>query len=173
MATPEENKQATAEEPKRSFVGTPEPQPEKKLGTSELLERIYEVEVYIGKTLKDQTEILAQIRDELVKNTKQVVVKNATITPVEVPAATPLPPAQTPTSSAPDAKLAKILATFPEEILSLININSEDNNMFFIIKPKQFLGSENFAKIASAVRGLGGEYVSQGRESHFRISKAT
>jgi hypothetical protein len=171
MATPEENKQATAEEPKRSFVGTPEPQPEKKLGTSELLERIYEVEVYIGKTLKDQTEILAQIRDELVKNSKQVVVKNATITPVEVPAATPLPPA--PTSSAPDVKLAKIMTAFPEEILSLININSEDNNMFFIIKPKQFLGSENFAKIASAVRGLGGEYVSQGRESHFRISKAT
>ena len=171
MATPEENKQATAEEPKRSFVGTPEPQPEKKLGTSELLERIYEVEVYIGKTLKDQTEILAQIRDELVKNSKQVVVKNATITPVEVPAATPLPPA--PTSSAPDVKLAKIMTAFPEEILNLITINSEENNMWFIIKPKQFLGSENFAKIASAVRGLGGEYVSQGKLSHFRISKAT
>lgn len=44
---------------------------------------------------------------------------------------------------------------------------------FIIIKPKTFLGAENFAKIAAAVRGLGGEYVSQGRDSYFRVPKKT
>jgi len=40
-----------------------------------------------------------------------------------------------------------------------------------IIKPRQFLGSENFAKIASTVRGIGGEYISAGKESHFRVPR--
>ena len=31
--------------------------------------------------------------------------------------------------------------------------------------------AENFAKIASIVRGAGGEYISAGKESHFRIPK--
>jgi hypothetical protein len=47
----------------------------------------------------------------------------------------------------------------------------EDKGAFIRITPRQFLGSENFAKIASAVRDAGGEYVSAGRDSHFRIPK--
>jgi hypothetical protein len=47
----------------------------------------------------------------------------------------------------------------------------EDTDECIIIKPRRFLGSENFAKIASIVRGAGGEYVSAGRDSHFKISK--
>jgi len=37
------------------------------------------------------------------------------------------------------------------------------------IKPRQFLGSDNFAKIASIVRGAGGQYISAGKDTHFRI----
>jgi hypothetical protein len=33
------------------------------------------------------------------------------------------------------------------------------------------LGSENIAKIASAMRGMGGEYISAGKDSHFRVPK--
>ena len=40
-----------------------------------------------------------------------------------------------------------------------------------IIKPKQFLGSDNFGKIAAIVRELKGEYISAGKESHFEIPK--
>jgi hypothetical protein len=40
-----------------------------------------------------------------------------------------------------------------------------------MVKPRQFLGSENFAKIASIARGMGGDYISAGKESHFRIPK--
>ncbi len=47
----------------------------------------------------------------------------------------------------------------------------EDKGEYVMIKPKQFLGSENFAKIASTVRGIGGEYISAGRDSHFRVYK--
>lgn len=58
---------------------------------------------------------------------------------------------------------------FPEDLEGLLNF--EEGDEFIAIKPRQFLGSENFAKIASIVRGLGGDYVSAGRESHFRVPK--
>jgi hypothetical protein len=47
----------------------------------------------------------------------------------------------------------------------------EETGKFVIVKPRRFLGSDNFAKIASVVRDLGGEYISAGRNSHFKISK--
>lgn len=62
-----------------------------------------------------------------------------------------------------------IRMSFPQELESLLSI--EERNEYIIIKPRQFLGSENFAKIASAVRGMGGEYISAGKESHFRVLK--
>lgn len=58
---------------------------------------------------------------------------------------------------------------FPKELDRLLEFREESN--YIIIKPKQFLGSENFAKIASITRELGGEYISAGRDSHFRVSK--
>jgi hypothetical protein len=48
-------------------------------------------------------------------------------------------------------------------------VNFEETETYIIIKPRQYLGSENFARIASIIRGIGGEYVSAGRDSHFRI----
>ncbi len=62
-----------------------------------------------------------------------------------------------------------IRMSFPQDLENLLNI--EERNDYIIIKPRQFLGSENFAKIASAVRGMGGEYISAGKDSHFRVSK--
>ena len=38
-----------------------------------------------------------------------------------------------------------------------------------VVRARQFLGSENFAKIANIVRGLGGNYVSAGRDSRFEL----
>lgn len=58
---------------------------------------------------------------------------------------------------------------FPKELERLLEFREESS--YIIIKPKQFLGSENFAKIASITRELGGEYISAGRDSHFRIFK--
>jgi hypothetical protein len=47
----------------------------------------------------------------------------------------------------------------------------EESGTFIIVKPRRFLGSDNFAKIASIVRDLGGEYISAGRNSHFKVPK--
>jgi hypothetical protein len=63
----------------------------------------------------------------------------------------------------------EIRMSFPEELENRLGF--EDKGDYIIIKPKQFLGSENFAKIASAVRGMGGEYISAGKDSHFRVPK--
>jgi hypothetical protein len=69
--------------------------------------------------------------------------------------------------SAKQRSLDDIRMSFPEELEARLSF--EDKGDYIIIKPKQFLGSENFAKIASAVRGMGGEYISAGKDSHFRV----
>lgn len=65
--------------------------------------------------------------------------------------------------------LDDIRMSFPEELEARLSFDEKGD--YLIIKPKQFLGSENFAKIASAVRGMGGEYISAGKDSHFRVPK--
>jgi hypothetical protein len=65
--------------------------------------------------------------------------------------------------------LEDIRMSFPADLEDLLNF--EDKTDYFVIKPRQFLGSENFAKIASTVRNLGGEYISAGKDSHFRVYK--
>jgi hypothetical protein len=89
-----------------------------------------------------------------------------------------MPTAPAPTSSVPSVpyetagkqrSVDDIRMSFPEELESRLSF--EEKGEFIIIKPKQFLGSENFAKIASAVRGMGGEYISAGKDSHFRVPK--
>ncbi len=64
--------------------------------------------------------------------------------------------------------LDDIRMSFPEELESRLGF--EEKGDFIIIKPKAFLGT-NFAKIASAVKGMGGEYISAGKDSHFRVPK--
>jgi hypothetical protein len=68
--------------------------------------------------------------------------------------------------SVDDVRLA-----FPEDLEALLSFQEKED--YIMVKPRQFLGSENFAKIASAVRGMGGEYISAGKDSHFRVPKKT
>src|SRR4030066_1769741 len=74
-------------------------------------------------------------------------------------------------TSAPVSResLHDIRLSFPEDLDNLLNF--EEKTDYIMIKPRQFLGSENFAKIASTVRGMGGEYISAGKDSHFRVLK--
>jgi len=57
--------------------------------------------------------------------------------------------------------------SFPEELSSLLDFRLQGDIVY--IKPVKFLGAENFAKIASIVKELGGKYVSAGKNSHFEI----
>ena len=62
-----------------------------------------------------------------------------------------------------------IKALFPKDLEEMLMFEEAEEDI--VVKPRQFLGSENFAKIASIVRDAGGEYISAGRESHFRIPR--
>jgi hypothetical protein len=50
-------------------------------------------------------------------------------------------------------------------------LSFEERDDYIIIKPRQFLGSDNFSRLASAVRTVGGEYISAGKASHFRVPR--
>ena len=56
---------------------------------------------------------------------------------------------------------------FPKALEEMLTFEVQGN--YTIIKPRQYLGSENFSKIAAIVREAGGEYISAGKQSHFRV----
>jgi hypothetical protein len=75
-------------------------------------------------------------------------------------------------SAAPSEKkrsVNDVKQAFSSELAGMLIF--EESGTVIIVKPRRFLGSDNFAKIASIVRNLGGEYVSAGRNSHFKVSK--
>ena len=81
----------------------------------------------------------------------------------------PVGQAQAVVASGGQKSIEDLRMSFPEELENLLSF--EDKTDYVMIKPRQFLGSENFAKIASTVRSLGGEYISAGKDSHFRVYK--
>jgi hypothetical protein len=128
--------------------------------------------------LKDVSEDLKKTSDSL----KSLAVSQITTKPATQPAAAPraassAPAPRTSASAAPAAAatapksqtVEDVRMMFPEELDNMLSF--EDKGEYVMIKPKAFLGSENFAKIASTVRGIGGEYISAGRDSHFRVYK--
>lgn len=58
---------------------------------------------------------------------------------------------------------------FPEPYAEMLTITDQGDSWH--IKPKQFLQTADFAEIARIVKQFGGEYVSAGKFSHFRIPK--
>lgn len=89
-----------------------------------------------------------------------------TVNPPEV---NPLQMPPKPTEQTPRVK--EILAALAP-VADLLKIDTETSAMLVIVKPASFLGPENFAKVASIIRAIGGQYVSAGKNSHFEISKA-
>lgn len=58
---------------------------------------------------------------------------------------------------------------FPKDLEDMLLF--EEKKEYVAIRPRQYLGSDNFAKIASIIRDEGGEYISAGKESHFRVPR--
>ena len=100
----------------------------------------------------------------LLADLQEIKRKNAGASGAQTPS-----PKDSSVKSAPAStqKTQEIRKIFPEELEALLTFEQKGNNI--IIKPKHFLGSENFAKISSVVRGIGGQYVSAGKESHWRV----
>jgi hypothetical protein len=132
----------------------------------QLLQKVDEITVSLNKISEELRSVSASLKSLAVGQITQPTAKIYTPTP------TPAPSPTTASTSAPPSKqrsLDDIRMSFPEELEARLSFDEKGD--YIIIKPKQFLGSENFAKIASAVRGMGGEYISAGKDSHFRVPK--
>jgi len=116
--------------------------------------------------LIERTDELLTVLNYIAKDLREVSEK---LKAVALPAARAAQPAQ----AAPPPKelnVEEVASAFPEDLRRLLKF--EDKGEFITIRPTGFLGSENFAKIADLVRGrLNGDYVSAGKDSHFRVPK--
>jgi len=114
---------------------------------------------------------LAQKVDELL-NVLNVIAKDLSEVSKSLKSAsgTTTEPTQVVAASGEKRDITDVKQAFSPELAGMLLF--EQSGKFIIVKPRRFLGSDNFAKIASVVREIGGEYVSAGRNSHFKISKS-
>ena len=120
-----------------------------------LVERIDELLVLLNKISDDLRTVSASVKSLAVSRSTQPTIQSPAIFSHEIH--------ETKTA------IEDVRLVFPKALQNLLTF--EEKSGHIIIKPKQFLGSENFAKIASLVRGLDGEYISEGKNSHFRLPK--
>lgn len=69
----------------------------------------------------------------------------------------------------PPEDISAVMDLFPIDLESKLKFSKQEDGQIKVA-PRQFLGSENFAKVASIVRAVDGKYVSAGKESHFLIT---
>ena len=101
---------------------------------NELVGKVDEILTMLNKISLDLRSVSASM--------KSIAVGQITQPPTATAAPTPAP------ASSPKLRsLDDIRMSFPEELESRLSF--EEKGDYIIIKPKQFLGSENFAKIAS------------------------
>jgi len=140
-----------------------------KKNIEELLRRLDESLIILRDVLGDLQEISKSLHSVEATSPSAMPVQS-----IPMPQLTPsLAPSKTPeTTPAPEYRkrsIDDVKMMFPQELEGLLTFNEKGD--YIIIKPRQYLGSENFAKIASIIRGTGGEYISAGKDSHFRIPK--
>ena len=85
---------------------------------------------------------------------------------VSPPTATPTIPS-TPMEGIRSVK--EVRESFSSDLEEMLTFEETEDHV--MITPRGFLGSDNFARIASIVRSLGGEYISAGKNSHFKVPK--
>ena len=137
---------------------------------NQLLQKVEEITISLTKISEELRSVSSSLKSLAVGQITSQPTVHLTRAPIQpsIPP-TPTTPLSTSASSAKQRSLDDVRMSFPEELETRLSF--EEKGDFIVIKPKQFLGSENFAKIASAVRGMGGEYISAGKESHFRVPK--
>lgn len=122
-----------------------------KSNIEKLVERIDDLLIILNKISEDLRSVSASMKSMTVLNT------------------TPVPTPAIPEIRKNKKAIEELRMMFSEDLENLLSFEEKED--YIIVKPRQFLGSGNFAKIASTVRGIGGEYISAGRDSHFRIPK--
>jgi len=119
----------------------------------------------ILKRLSEVLDVLKRITEDLQDISKSLKIVSSPSTPTTTPVATLKMPTPEPIGKG----IEDIRMMFTKELEEMLIF--EDKKDFIKVTPRQYLGSDNFAKIASTVREAGGEYISAGRDSHFRIPK--
>ena len=140
----------------------------------QILRKVEEMNASIIKMSDELRSVSASLKSLAVGQITQpptVHVINSTTKPLSNPLTSPVATSTAPAiAESPKMRsIDDIRMSFPEELEARLSFEAKGD--YIIIKPKQFLGSENFAKIAAASRGMGGEYISAGKDSHFRIPK--
>ncbi len=139
-----------------------------------VLKRIEEMNTSIAKMQEELKSVSASLKSLAVGQitkpptvhvTAQAPKPSMSVSPPK-PATTAAPP---PAESSKTRSLTDVKMSFPEDLEARLAF--EEKGEYIIIKPKSFLGSDNFAKIALTIRGMGGEYISAGKDSHFRVPK--
>lgn len=126
------------------------------------------------KTLKNASQPTA-----VQKSAPMVQFVKPVISPVAKPVVTPQPapvtqPVQTVTPVQVQAKSERLIEVENalQEYISLLKFDDASSAQYIIIKTTGFLGGGNFAKIINIIKNtLKGDYVSQGKDSHFRVPK--
>jgi len=137
---------------------------ENKEQIEKLTRRVDELVVILNDLMEDLRQVSASLKSLAVSQITQIP---RTPSPIPVSPTPSLPGA--PKISEKVKEVEDIKMMFPEDLDNLLSFEEKDD--YVIIKPRQFLGSDNFSKIASVVRGMGGDYVSAGKASHFRVPK--
>ena len=140
-----------------------------KKNIEELLRRLDESLIILRDVLGDLQEISKSLHSVEATSPSAMPVPSI---PMPQPTPSPAPSKTPPTTPTPAYRrrgIDDVKMMFPQELEGLLTFNEKGD--YIIIKPRQYLGSENFAKIASIIRGAGGEYISAGKDSHFRIPK--
>ena len=117
----------------------------------------------IAQRVDELLSILKNISEDVIDLSKSIKLVLGTKTNLS----SPLVPKVKTTDK--NKSIEQVRMIFPKNLEKLLEFNEKTE--YIIIKPKQFLGSDYFAKIASIARELGGEYISAGRDSHFRVPK--
>ena len=133
-----------------------------KQNVEEILRRLDEILPVLKSVLGDLQEISKSLRS--------ISPMPNLSTPISQQSSMPVAPKMSATASAGRSRgVQDVRMMFPQELEDLMNFTEKDD--YIMIKPRQYLGSENFARIASIIRGAGGQYISAGKDSHFRIPK--
>jgi len=122
-----------------------------------------------GKSsIEDLSRRIDQLLNVLNMISKDLAEISKSLKAVGPPTAAPTVPAA-PTEGMRTVEDIRVL--FPSDLGEMLTF--EETGNYIVIKPRRFLGSDNFAKIASIVRSAGGEYISAGKNSHFKVPRET
>lgn len=127
-----------------------------------LTSKIDELVVIMNNIMSDLRQVSASLKSLAVSQITQPPSSEQSRTPSQSIEGSPEAPERS-------KALEDIKMMFPDDLEGLLGF--EEQAEYVVIQPRQFLGSENFSKVASIVRGIGGNYVSAGKSSHFRVPK--